>query len=180
MASTSDQRSRDSGSTGNDSDRVTGSALGVLQEGGSWQITRLDDSALSSLDDAARQVRSLRAEGASFGLVDVDHEFFVILRPGPSGMRLMLSDATASLDYDLAADVLDELNVDVPDMSDEELEDTDPWGEGDMAILEDLGLPPGVLEIIVSETDLYADEQLQSVAERMGFGEELERHLPDS
>ncbi|MBB1031566.1 tRNA adenosine deaminase-associated protein [Dietzia sp. SLG310A2-38A2] len=149
----------------------------MLQAGGSWQITRLDDAALTSLDDAARQVRSLRTEGASFGLVDVDHEFFVILRPGPSGMRLMLSDATASLDYDLAADVLDELNVDLPD---EDLEDADPWGEGDMAILEDVGLPPGVLEIIVSETDLYADEQLQSLAERMGFGEELERHLPDS
>ncbi|AVZ40993.1 tRNA adenosine deaminase [Dietzia sp. JS16-p6b] len=149
----------------------------MLQAGGSWEITRLDDSALTSLDDAARQVRSLRTEGASFGLVDVDHEFFVILRPGPSGMRLMLSDATASLDYDLAADVLDELNVDLPD---EDLEDADPWGEGDMAILEDVGLPPGVLEIIVSETDLYADEQLQSLAERMGFGEELERHQPDS
>lgn len=172
MASTSDRNSRDS-----DSDTVTGYALGVLQEGGSWQITRLDDAALTSLDDAARQVRALRTEGASFGLVDVDNEFFVILRPGPSGMRLMLSDATASLDYDLAADVLDELNVDMPD---EDIEDADPWGEGDMAILEDVGLPPGVLEIIVSETDLYADEQLQSVAERMGFGDELERHLPDS
>lgn len=179
MASTSDRSSRDSGNH-DDDDAVTGYALGVMQEGGSWQITRLEDSALTSLDDAARQVRALRTEGASFGLVDVDHEYFVILRPGPSGMRLMLSDATASLDYDLAADVLDELNVEVPDLSDEELEDTDPWGEGDMGILEDLGLPAGVLEIIVSETDLYADEQLQSVAERMGYGEELERHLPDS
>lgn len=175
MASSSDRHARDS-----DDDSVTGIALGVVQDGGSWQVTRLDDAALTSLDDAARQVRALRAEGPSFGLVDVDHEFFVILRPGPSGMRLMLSDATASLDYDLAADVLDELNVDVPDMTDEELEETDPWGEGDMAILEDMGLPAGVLEIIVSEVDLYADEQLQSVAERMGFGDEFERHLPDS
>ena len=179
MPSSSNRSPRNSGSH-DDDDAVTGYALGVMQEGGSWQITRLEDAALTSLDDAARQVRALRTEGASFGMVDVDHEFFVILRPGPSGMRLMLSDATASLDYDLAADVLEELNVDVPDMSDEELEDTDPWGEGDMGILEDLGLPSGVLEIIVSETDLYADEQLQSVAERMGFGEVLERHLPGS
>ena len=179
MASTFDRSSRDSGSDAGD-DAVTGYALGVMLEGGAWHITRLADTALTSLDDAARQVRSLRTEGASFGLVDVDHEFFVILRPGPSGMRLLLSDATAALDYDLAADVLDELNVEVPDLSDEELEDTDPWGEGDMAILEDLGLPEGVLEIIVSETDLYADEQLQSVAERMDFADELERHLPDS
>lgn len=179
MASSSDRSSRDSGGDSSD-DAVTGVALGITQEGGDWQVTRLDDSALTSLDDAARQVRSLRAEGASFGLVDVDHEYFVILRPGPSGLRLMLSDVTAALDYDLAADVLDELNVEAPDLTDEELEETDPWGEGDMAILEDLGLPEGVLEIIVSETDLYADEQLHSVAERMGFGDELERHLPDA
>lgn len=175
MPSNSDRLARDQ-----DDESVTGIALGVVQDGGSWQVTRLDDAALTSLDEAARQVRSLRAEGPSFGLIDVDHEFFVILRPGPSGMRLMLSDATASLDYDLAADVLDELNVDVPDLSDEELEDTDPWGEGDMSILDDMGLPAGVLEIIVSETDLYADEQLQSVAERMGFGEEFEQHQTDA
>lgn len=179
MASSSDRSSRDSGGDSSD-DAVTGVALGITQEGGDWHVTRLDDSALTSLDDAARQVRSLRAEGASFGLVDVDHEYFVILRPGPSGLRLMLSDVTAALDYDLAADVLDELNVEAPDLTDEELEETDPWGEGDMAILEDLGLPEGVLEIIVSETDLYADEQLQSVAERMGFGDQLERHFPDT
>ena len=179
MPSSSNRSPRSSGSHDAD-DAVTGYALGAMQEGGSWHITRREDAALTSLDDAARQVRALRTEGASFGLVDVDHEFFVILRPGPSGMRLMLSDATASLDYDLAADVLDELNVDTPDLTDDELEETDPWGEGDMGILEDLGLPAGVLEIIVSETDLYADEQLQSVAERMGFGEDLERHLPDS
>lgn len=179
MPSAPDRSSRDSGG-GTPDDAVTGYALGVIQEGGSWQVVRLEPTALTSLDDAARQVRALRTEGASFGLVDVDHEFFVILRPGPSGMRLLLSDATASLDYDLAADVLDELNVEVPDLSDEELEDTDPWGEGDMAILEDLGLPEGVLEIIVSETDLYADEQLQSLAERMGFGDEFERQQPGS
>ena len=179
MASSSDRSSRDSGGDSSD-DAVTGVALGITQEGGDWHVTRLDDSALTSLDDAARQVRSLRAEGASFGLVDVDHEYFVILRPGPSGLRLMLSDVTAALDYDLAADVLDELNVEAPDLTDEELEDTDPWGEGDMAILEDLGLPEGVLEIIVSETDLYADEQLQSLAERMGFGDEFERQQPGS
>lgn len=158
-------------------DDLTGFALGVLREGSSWQLTRLDDAALTSLDDAARQVRSLRSEGASFGIVDVDDEFFVILRPGPSGMRLLLSDATAALDYDLAADVLDELNVEVPDLDDDELEDTDPWGEGDMGILEDLELPQGVLEVIVSETDLYADEQIESIAQRMGFDDELARYL---
>src|SRR5699024_12656804 len=124
--------------------------------------------------------RSRGTVGASYGMVDVYDEFFVILRPGAYRMRHMLYDATAVMGYDLAADVLDELNVEAAELYDEELEDTDPWGEGDMGILEDLGLPSGVLEIIVSETDLYADEQLQSVAERMGFADQLDRHLPGS
>lgn len=156
-------------------DDLTGFALGVMREESNWEITRLDPSALLSLDNAAQQVRGLRSEGASFGMVNVDDEFFVLLRPGPSGMRLLLSDATAALDYDLAADVLEELNIEAPDLDDDELDETDPWGEGDMGILSDIGLPEGVLEVIVEETDLYADEQLESVAERMGFGEVYEQ-----
>lgn len=163
-------------STPDSDDDLTGFALGVMREGSDWEVTRLSDSALRSLDNAAQQVRGLRSEGASFGMFNVDDEYFVLLRPGPSGMRLLLSDATAALDYDLAGDVLDELNIDVPDLDDDELQDTDPWGEGDMGILSDIGLPEGVLEVIVGETDLYADEQLESVADRMGFLEAYERH----
>jgi len=60
----------------------------------------------------------------------VDDEFFVIVRPAPSGTRLLLSDATAALDYDIAAEVLDNLDADIDP---EDLEDRDPsrratWG----------------------------------------------------
>ena len=55
MARSSDRGSRDDGT-----DDVTGVALGVSQDGGDWQIARLTPSALTSLEDAARQVRSLR------------------------------------------------------------------------------------------------------------------------
>ena len=37
----------------------------------------------------------------------------MIVRPGPSGTRLLLSDATAALDYDIAAEVLDKLDADI-------------------------------------------------------------------
>ena len=51
---------------------------------------------------AETELRELRSAGAVFGLLDIDDEFFVIVRPAPSGTRLLLSDATAALDSGLA------------------------------------------------------------------------------
>ena len=126
--------------------------------------------ALTSLKAAETELRELRSAGAVFGLLDVDDEFFVILRPGPSGTRLLLSDATAALDYDIAAEVLEELDADIdPD----DLEDADPFEEGDLGLLADIGLPEAVLGVILDETDLYADEQLGRIAREMGFTDQL-------
>ncbi|MGV7636810.1 tRNA adenosine deaminase-associated protein, partial [Mycobacterium kansasii] len=85
-------------------------------------------------------LKALRATGAVIGLLNVDDEYFVIVRPGPSGTRLLLSDATAAVFDELAVQALDRLDVDVPDIDPEEIEDTDPWPEGDLGILGDLGL----------------------------------------
>lgn len=126
--------------------------------------------ALTSLAVAERELLDLRSAGAVFGLLDVDDEFFVIVRPAPAGTRLFLSDATAALDYDIAAEVLDNLDADIEP---EDLEDVDPFEEGDLGLLSDIGLPEAVLSIILDETDLYADEQLGRIAREMGFAEEL-------
>ena len=121
-------------------------------------------SALTSLTAAETELRELRSAGAVFGLLDVDDEFFVIVRPAPAGTRLFLSDATAALDYDIARQVLEKLDADIdPD----DLEDEDPFEEGDLGVLSDIGLSEGVLSIILSDDD-YADEQL--VADRPGDG----------
>lgn len=160
----------------NDAD-VDGFAVAVVREETAWKVTALSPSALTDLADAERQLRELRAAGAVFGLLDVDDEFFIVLRPSPSGARLLLSDATAGIDYDVAADVLDALNVEIPDIDPDELDDVDPWEEGDLGVLADLGLPDAVMSIIVSDTDLYADEQLGMVAARLGFADELAKVL---
>jgi putative tRNA adenosine deaminase-associated protein len=115
-------------------------------------------------------LRELRSASAVFGLLNVDEDFFLIVRPAPSGTRLLLSDATAALDYDIAAEALDKLDADI---SQEDLEDSDPFEEGDLGILSDVGLPDAVLSVILSETDLYADEQIGRIAREMGFAEEL-------
>ncbi|GAA0611101.1 tRNA adenosine deaminase-associated protein [Kutzneria viridogrisea] len=145
-----------------------GFGVAVVREDGKWRCSSMDSTALGELDAAITELRRMRSTGAVFGMLNVDDEFFVLLRPGPSGVSLLLSDAAAALDYDIAADVLDLLRVEPPDEEDDGL-----WPEGDLGLLADLGLPDGELHVIVDEVDLYPDEQLQMIAQRCGFGAEF-------
>lgn len=154
-------------------DELDGFAIAVTREEGRWTCTPLSADALTSLEDAERELRDLRSSGAVFGLIDVDEAFFLVVRPGPGGTALAISDAACAVDYDLAADVLDALNIDLPDLSPEELEEIDPWAEGDLGLLADLALPEPVLGVIMDEFELYPDEQLGMIAQRMGFADEF-------
>ena len=148
-----------------------GFGVAVVREDGKWRCTVMRPAALTSLSAAETELRELRSAGAVFGLLDIDDEFFVIVRPAPSGTRLLLSDATAALDYDIAAEVLEKLDADIED---EDLDGADPFEEGDLGLLSDIGLPEAVLGVILDESDdLYADEQLGRIAREMGFAEEL-------
>ena len=149
---------------------LPGFAVAVIREEGRWRCSRLGAEALVDLDTAITQLRELRSEGAVVGLLDVDDEFFVLLRPIPGGVTLMLSDAVAALDYDVAADVLDLLRVELPP-DDDALDD--PWPEGDLSILSDFGLSADELEVLAGEPDLYPDEQLASIGRRCGFADAL-------
>jgi putative tRNA adenosine deaminase-associated protein len=150
-----------------------GFGIAVVREEGTWRCTPMRPAALNSLSAAETELRELRSAGAVFGLLDVDDEFFVIVRPAPAGTRLFLSDATAALDYDLAEEVLRRLDADV-DIDD--LDDEDPFEEGDLGVLSDLGLSEGVLSIILADDD-YADEQLNRIAQEMGYADELSAAL---
>ena len=124
-----------------------GFGVAVVREDGKWRCSPMRPAALTSLAAAETELRELRSAGAVFGLLDVDDEFFVIVRPAPAGTRLLLSDATAALDYDIAAEVLEKLDADIdPD----DLEDADPFEEGDLGVLSDIGLPEAVLGVIIS------------------------------
>lgn len=144
--------------------------MAVVRENATWQCSPLSPTALTSLAAAETELRELRSAGAVFGLLDIDDEFFLIIRPAPSGTRLLLSDATAALDYDIAAEALEKLDADI---ATEDLEDSDPFEEGDLGVLADVGLPEAVLGVILGEIDLYADEQLGRIAREMGFAEEF-------
>jgi putative tRNA adenosine deaminase-associated protein len=167
------QRSGTNRAASDDYDDVEGFAVAVVREEGQWRCTPLSSAALTDLSAAENELKALRSSGAVFGLLDIDDEFFVVLRPAPSGTRMLVSDATAAIDYDIAADVLEALNVEIPDIDPDELDDIDPWEEGDLGVLADLGLPEPVLSVILAETDLYPDEQLGMIAQRLGFANEL-------
>ncbi|HZZ49527.1 MAG TPA: tRNA adenosine deaminase-associated protein [Pseudonocardia sp.] len=155
-------------------DVLPGFAVAAIREEGRWRCVQLDSEALVDLDAAITGLRELRSTGAVLGLLAVDDCFFALLRPIPGGVSLMLSDAVAALDYDVAADVLDLLRIDLPP---EDSADDDPWPEGDLSIFADFGLTADELSVLASEWDLYPDEQLAAIARRCGFGDALAQVL---
>jgi putative tRNA adenosine deaminase-associated protein len=149
----------------------SGFAVAVVREEGRWRCTRLAATALDDLDAAITELRGQRSTGAVFGLLDVDDEFFVVVRPVPGGVSLLLSDAGAALDYDIAADVLDLLRVEIPE--EDAVGAGEVWPEGDLGVLADLGLPAEEMRVIIDDVDLYPDEQLEMIAQRCGFDRQL-------
>jgi len=164
-----------SSAPGRPAETLDGFGVAVVREDGKWRCTSMRAAALTSLSTAETELRELRSAGAVFGLINVDHEFFVIIRPGPAGTRLLLSDATAALDYDLADEVLEQIDADIDA---DDLEDADPFEEGDLGVLSDIGLPAAVLSVILDESELAVDEQLHRIANEMGFDEQLTAALP--
>lgn len=156
---------------GGDDDRSY--AVAVLLGDDGWDVRELGDAALDSLAEATAEMRRLRAERASFALLNVDDDYFIVLRPVPGSVRVLLSDATASITDDIAADVMDELDEDVPDLDEDELDDVDSWPEGDLAILSDIGLAEEVLSVICDDQSLWASEQLHAIACELGFEDAL-------
>jgi len=145
-----------------------GFGVAVTREDTTWRCSLLAPELLDDLDGVITGLRRVATAGPVFGMLAVDDEFFVIVRPIPGGAALLLSDATAGLDYDIAADVLDLLQVSIPD--DDEVDD-EPWPEGDLTLLADLGVPEQEMQLIVNDVDLYPDEQLTMIAQRCGFGD---------
>ena len=86
-------------------------------------------------------------------------------------VRLLLSDVTAAVAWDLAGQVVERLDVDVP--GDDDLEDV--WPAGDLGIFDDLGLDEMELGAVLADLDAYADEMLSALARRLGFADAYER-----
>jgi putative tRNA adenosine deaminase-associated protein len=125
------------------------------------------------LDGLIQVLRQQPGDGGAIGLVNVADEYFVVLRVRDNDVRLMLSDMTAAVSWDLAAQVVQRLGLETPRGDDIE----EIWPAGDVGIFSDLGLDELELGVMLGDLDAYADEMLVSVADRLGFADEYDRAL---
>ena len=144
-----------------------GFAVAVYREGGRWECALLPPAVLEDLDACVSALRQLPAEAGPLALVDIGDEFFVALRLAPGGgVRVLLSDVTAAEEWEPARQALDLIGYDAESPEDPE----EVWPAGDLGIFRDLGLDERELGLILDDVDLWADELLTAVAERIGVG----------
>ncbi len=144
-------------------------ALAAYREDGEWTVDDLTHDHLGDVETIADSLRRLPGDGGAVALVAVDEDFFVIVRVDDATTRVLISDATAADDWDLAESALDFLGL-----ADLELDDQDDEvPAGDLGLLADLGVHEADM-VLLLEDDLYPDELLSDVARRLGFGEEFD------
>ena len=146
-------------------------AVVVYREDGLWQSGVLPEKVSDDLDGLVAVLRQQPAENGAIGLVNVADEFFVAVRVRGEDVRLLLSDVTASVAWDLARQVVRELGLETP--GEDDLEDV--WPAGDLSIFTDLGLDEMEMGAVLADLDAYADEMLLAIAGRLGFAEVYDR-----
>ncbi|RSN64838.1 MULTISPECIES: tRNA adenosine deaminase-associated protein [Actinomadura] len=150
---------------------ATDFAVVVYREDEAWEAEVLPVALTEDLAGLIHALRQQPSLGGTIGLVAVGDDFFVAIRLLGDEVMVFLSDVTASVDWPLATQVLEYLDIPVPD--DEELDQVLPVG--DMSIFADLGLDEMELGAISGDLELYPDEMLLSIAGRIGFAAAFER-----
>ncbi|MCD0453234.1 tRNA adenosine deaminase-associated protein [Actinocorallia sp. API 0066] len=149
-------------------------AVVVFREESRWETELLPVALVADLDGFIHALRQIPGLGGTIGLAAVGDDFFVAVRVLGEEVLVFLSDVTASLDWPLAQQVLEYLDIDLPE-EDEDLDQVLPVG--DMSIFADLGLDEMELGAISGDLDAYPDEMLLAIGEKLGFAIPLERAL---
>ena len=134
-------------------------------EDGRWDATGLNTTRdIGLIIDA---LKSQQTNGGALALIAIEDEFVIIARALGDQMQMMISDVTYALDYEVAAELVEILDLEFPQDEDE----SQPGG--DIDLLSDLGLGEMELLSILDDSELYPDEQLEAIASRLGFGEQF-------
>ena len=152
---------------------TTDFAVVVYREDDFWEAEVLPVALTADLDGLIHALRQQPSIGGTIGLAAIGDDFFVALRVIGGQVSVFLSDVTAAVEWPLARQVLDYLDIPVPD--DEDLNQVLP--AGDLSIFADLGVDEMELGALAGDLDLYPDEVLASLAGRLGFAPALERAL---
>jgi putative tRNA adenosine deaminase-associated protein len=146
------------------------------EEEDAWEADVLPPSLTDDLAGLAQALRQQPSIGGTFGLVAVGDDFFVALRAIAGQVSVFLSDLTAAIDWPLAHQVLDHLDIELP--GDEDLDQVLP--AGDLSIFADLGIDEMDLGMLAGDLDLFPDEALAIIARKLGFGHALDRALDEA
>src|SRR5713226_3962155 len=148
-------------------------AVIVYREDNTWDTEILPTALTEDLTGLIHALRQQPSIGGTIGLVAVGDDFFVALRVLGGQLSIFLSDLTAAVDWPLARQVLEYLDIPLP--GDDDLDQVLP--AGDMSIFADLGVDEMDLGALSGDLDQFPDEVLASIARRIGFGQALERAL---
>jgi putative tRNA adenosine deaminase-associated protein len=148
-------------------------AIIVYLEEDQWEADVLPTAVTADLDGLVRALLRQPSMGGTIGFAGVGDDFFVAVRVLGEDVSLFLSDLTAAVDYPLARQVLEALDIPVP--ADDELDQVLP--AGDMSIFADLGLDEMEIGAISADLDLYPEDAVAGIAERLRFGDVVERAL---
>src|SRR5687767_14110761 len=145
-------------------------AVAAFRADGEWQVEDLTHDHLGDIGTLAAALRRFPGDTGALAMVAVDEDFFVLVRVLGAETRVLLSDITAADEWDLATSALEHLGLPLPDgLGDED--DDEPVPAGRLDLLSDLGMPAMDLGVLLDDGDLYPDEILSDVANRLGFGE---------
>lgn len=142
-------------------------AVAAWREDGLWQVVTLPPRTGETLESLVNALRAQPGEGGVLGLVSVAEEFFLLARVLGEDVRLLLSDLYAAEDWPVGLDALDRLGI--PSPEDDESDDVAP--AGDLRILEDFGVGPDEIELLLDDPEMWPDEMLATLAARVGFGD---------
>ena len=119
-----------------------GFGVAVVREDGKWRCAPMSPKVLTSLSAAETELRELRSAGAVFGLLDIDDEFFLIVRPprrAPGCCCRMRPRRWTTTSPPRR------WKPSTPTSPRRISEESDPFEEGDLGVLSDIGLPDAVL-----------------------------------
>lgn len=135
----------------------------LWREEGQWNSAKVPAQQALIIDDLVTLSKQYPGEGGVFIAVGVAEEFFILLKCDAHSTVGLISDSIALLDWDIAVDTADLIELDWDENEVEEFE-----AIGDLDMLHNFGLRRDDMTMICENPDLYPDQQIAEVMKRIG------------
>ncbi|MDE0974533.1 MAG: tRNA adenosine deaminase-associated protein [Candidatus Nanopelagicales bacterium] len=135
----------------------------LWREDGVWNSIPVPAQHAIVLDDLLALCKQYPGEGGVYAAVGVGEEFFILLRNDNQKTEVVISDGAALLDWDIAEDAADLIELDWQEGDFEEFE-----AVGDLNLFSNFGLKSQDLSMICENPDLEPDQQISEIFKRIG------------